>query len=63
MLAENLKFFREKKGWGRGKLAKTAGVSMRTIEFIEKEKVLDPKITTLERLAKALDVTVNALIE
>lgn len=63
MLSKNLKKFRIKKGFSRLRLEKASKVSERTVEFIEKEKVKSPRITTLEKLAKALDVTVNDLIE
>lgn len=63
MLSKNLKQYRKEKGLSRPQLEKMTGVSERTIEFIEKEKRKNPRIMTLEKLAKALDVTVNDLIE
>ena len=63
MLDENLKKFRTKKGLSRPQLEKASGVSQRTIEFIEKRKIQSPRLQTIETLAKALDVTVNDLIE
>lgn len=63
MLSENLKRIRSEKGFSRPQLGEKSGVSFRTIEFIEKEKVKDTGIITLEKLAKALDVTVNDLIK
>ncbi len=63
MLSKNLKMIREEKGFSRLQLEKISGISQRTVEFIEKEKVKNPKIMTLEKLATALDVTVNDLIK
>ncbi len=63
MLGENIKFFRQKKGYSRPKLAKAAGLNMRTIETIEWGIAKEPRITTIEKIAKALDVTVNDLIK
>lgn len=63
MLSKNLKSIRQAKGYSRPQLEKLSGVDQRTIEFIENEKRKEPRITTVEKLAKALDVTVNDLIE
>ena len=63
MLSKNLKMIREEKGFSRLQLEKISGISQRTVEFIEKEKVKNPKIMTLEKLATALNVTVNDLIK
>ena len=63
MINENLKKFRMKKGLSRIKLEEKAGISRRTIEFIEKRKIANPRLITLRKLAAALDVTINDLIE
>lgn len=63
MLGNNLRQLREDKGLTRIQLGEKAGLTERGIEYIEKEKRKAPRITTLEKLAAALDVTVNDLIK
>lgn len=63
MLSENLKYYREKSGYSKLELARKTGLSARCIEFIEYEKIKSPRIETIEKLAKALDVSIKKLIE
>ncbi len=63
MISENLQKFRKEKGFTKIQLGKKAKVHFQTIKYIEKGKVKNPTITTLEKLATALDVTVNDLIK
>lgn len=62
-LSKNLTKFRTEKGYTKQALARKSGLFARTIEYIEKEKSINPRIETLRKLAKALDVTVNDLIK
>lgn len=63
MLSENLKSIREKKEFSKFELARRSGVSHRTIEFIEYGQITNPRLKTLEKLAKALGISVNMLIK
>lgn len=63
MISENLNHIRLEKGLSRPKLANMADLNIRTIEFIEWGKIKNPCIDTVEKLAKALDVTINDLIK
>lgn len=63
MLSKNLKKYREKKGYSKLRLSRDSGVSARCIEFIEYEKIKYPRLSTLEKLAKTLNVTVEELIK
>lgn len=62
MLSENLKRLREERGFSREELEKLAGVHWRTIACIEYGKTPNPQISTIEKLAKSLNVTVEELI-
>jgi len=63
VLSENLKHYREKARYSKLKLARKTGLSARCIEFIEYKKVKNPRLETLKKLAKALNVSVEELIE
>ena len=63
MLKENIRNYREKKGYSRLRLARETGLSARCIEHIEHGKATSPKITTLEKISKVLDVPVQDLIK
>lgn len=63
MLGENLKLYREKKGFSKMRLSKESGVSRKTIEFIENKSAKNTKLSTIEALAKPLNVSVNELLK
>lgn len=63
MLGENLQKYRKEKGLTKTQLGKKAKVHFNTIKNIEKGIQSNSNITTLEKLATALDVTVNDLIK
>lgn len=63
MLKDNLKMFREEKGYSKLKLARESGVTARCIENIEHGKTNNPRIKTIEALATAVDKTVADLIK
>ena len=56
-----LKDLRLSKNLSQEKLSEKAGLSMRTISLIECEKV-QPTISTIEAIAKALEVKMSDLI-
>jgi transcriptional regulator with XRE-family HTH domain len=63
MLAENVKRIRKHKDLSQDKLSKLAGVTLTTLVKIESGANDNPKIKTLKKIADALEVTVNDLLE
>ena len=61
-LARNLKKLREKKGLSQDQLAKLADVANNTIIKIEQGMNENPTLDTLKKIAKALDISVDKLI-
>jgi len=59
---KNLVKLREGKGWSREKLAVESGVSYNTIVKIEYGGIENPKIETVIKLAKALNVKIDDLV-
>jgi len=62
-LSNNLRELREKKGLSQDRLAKRADVANNTIIKIEQSKNINPRLDTLKKIAKALDVSVDELIQ
>ncbi|MBA7531566.1 HTH-type transcriptional regulator SinR [subsurface metagenome] len=62
MLSENIKKFRKKKGLSQDKLAKLADVTLTTLVKIESGVNNNPTIKTLEKIADALEVSIDVLI-
>jgi len=58
-----IKRLREKLGLSQEKLARLADVSNNTIINIEAGKQQNPTIETISKIAKALNVSVNDLIQ
>lgn len=63
MLDKNLKRIREQKGYSKVKLGELSNVSKRTIERIENKNYRSTSIGIVEKLAKALEVSVIDLIK
>ena len=59
---KNLKKFRKKKGWSQERLAREADISYQTLIKIEQDRIKNPKLETLIKLAKALGVSIDKLI-
>ena len=62
-IADNLKKFRTQKGLSLEKVARLADLSLNTIVKIENGTNQNPTIDTLSKIAKALDVGVDDLIQ
>ena len=62
MYLKNLVRIRKQKGWSQEKLAAESGVSYNTIIKIEKERIEDPRISTVIKFAKALNVSTDDLL-
>ena len=61
-IADNIKKYRNKLGISQDKLSKLADVTYNTIIKIESGANINPTIETLSKIAKALDVSVDDLI-
>ena len=61
-ITKNLRKLREDKGLSQEKLARLADVANNTIIKIEAGKNKNPTLETLQKIAKALDVSVDGLI-
>lgn len=61
-ISKTVKKLRDKKGLSQEKLARLADVSNNTIINIEAGKQNNPTIETLKRIAKALEVGVDEII-
>lgn len=59
---ENIKKLRNKKGWSQERLAREADISYQTLIKIEQNRVKNPKLQTLIKLAQALGVSLDKLV-
>jgi len=62
-IARNIKKYRDKLGVSQDKLSKFAGVTLHTLTKIETGVTTDPRIETLKKIAKGLNVSVDDLIK
>jgi len=60
---KNIKKLRNKKGWSQERLAREADISYQTLIKIEQDRIKNPKLKTLVKLAKALGVSLDELIK
>jgi len=61
-LAKNVKRLREAKGLSQEKLARLADVANNTLIKMETGENINPTLETLKKVAKALEVSVDDLI-
>ena len=61
-IADNVRKARKKAGLSQDKLAREAGVAYNTVVKIESGENKNPTIETLRSIAKALNVSVDELI-
>lgn len=62
MLAENIKKIRKSKGFTQEKLARLANISNNTLVKIEMGMAKEPTITTMTKIADALDVSIDEIV-
>lgn len=60
--AKNIKKFREKAGLTQEALARKADISYNTLIKLETRGIKDPRISTLSKLAKALNIKIDDLL-
>lgn len=63
MLAENIKKYRSKAGLTQEALARKADVSYNTIIKIESKGITDPRVGTLKKIADALKIKIDYLLQ
>lgn len=62
-LGENIRKIRNEKEISTEKLGAKIGISSETIFLIERGKTKNPSIDTLQKIASALDVTIDELLK
>jgi len=62
-LQMNIRKLREKRGLSQEKLARLADVANNTIIKIESGENQNPTLETLQKIAKALDITIDNLVK
>lgn len=63
MISENVKRIRKKRGMSQEKLARQADISLNTLTKIESGFAKKPTIQTVVKLARALEVSLDELVE
>jgi transcriptional regulator with XRE-family HTH domain len=62
-IGKNIKKYRQEKGLSQDKLSKLADLSLNTVVKIELDNSPNPTIETIQRIAKALEVSVDGLLK
>jgi transcriptional regulator with XRE-family HTH domain len=62
MHLKNLATLRKEKGWSQERLAQKAGISYNTLIKIERGGIKNPKIETVIKLASALGVSIDKMV-
>lgn len=62
MLAQNIRKLRLKSGLSQEKLSRLADIANATLVKIESGTAKEPTITTVAKIASALDVSIDALV-
>jgi len=62
-IGKNIKRLRQEKGLSQDKLSKLADLSLNTVVKIELDDNPNPTIETVQRIAKALTVSVDDLLK
>jgi len=62
-IGKNIKKYRQEKGLSQDKLSKLADLSLNTVVKIELDESPNPTIETIQRIAKALEVSVDGLLK
>ena len=62
-ISKNIKKLRQAKGLSQDRLSKLADVSYNSIIKLETSGIANPTIDTLQKIAKALDVSVDELLK
>ena len=60
-IGQNIKKYRKKLGISQDKLLKLAGITVHTITKIESGVTPDPRVKTVKKIAKALNISLDEL--
>lgn len=60
---KNLRKYRIEKDWSQEKLAREAGISYQTVIKIERGGIKNPKLETMLKLSKALNISLDDLVK
>jgi len=63
MISENIKKLRKKRGFSQDKLCKLADLTHTTLAKIESGVNINPTIKTLQKISKALEVSLDELVK
>jgi len=63
IVSENIRKLRQKKGISQDRLSKEADIALNTVVKIETGENPNPTVETLEKIAKALDVSMADLFK
>jgi len=63
MIGDNIRKFRKKKGLSQDNLARAANIPYTTLTKIESNVVKKPSVQNVAKIANALDVSIEKLIE
>jgi len=63
IIAKSIRRYRKEQGFSQDKLSKEAEVAYNTIVKIESGENPNPTVETLERIAKALDISIEKLFK
>jgi transcriptional regulator with XRE-family HTH domain len=61
-IGKNIKRLRQRKGISQDKLSKLADISLNTVVKIELDQSPNPTLETIQKLAKALGVSLDDLV-
>ncbi|HPH52414.1 MAG: helix-turn-helix transcriptional regulator [Patescibacteria group bacterium] len=61
-IGKNIKRLRQEKGISQDKLSKLADISLNTVVKMELNQSPNPTLETIQKLAKALDVSLDDLV-
>lgn len=63
IIGKNIKRYRQEKALSQDKLSKLADLSLNTVVKIELDESPNPTIETIQKIAKALEVSVDDLLK
>jgi transcriptional regulator with XRE-family HTH domain len=63
MIGKNIKRLRQERGISQDRLSKLADISLNTISKIELEENPNPTIETVQKIARALNVSIEKILE
>ncbi len=62
-IGKNIKSLRQEKGISQDKLSKLADISLNTVVKLELDQSPNPTLETIQKLAKAFDVSIDDLVK